>query len=165
MAETSSHGEGQDLCRAGAISREAARGNSPDTAYEYDQTASPNRSQVHTERAREQAYKKMMAIDSEMDTMMETPPCSGNKYFLHLQATASLMIADLLTFSSEDATIDAHERAKAIKVQQKANVLLRKVMKHTEHPISSLLDVSVQRIYQNQPQQRKLHMSLPIRGT
>ncbi|KAG6066336.1 hypothetical protein E4U16_000267 [Claviceps sp. LM84 group G4] len=100
-----------------------------------------------------------------LDTMMESPPYSGNRYFLHLQATASMMIADLLVPGSDDDTIDDHDGVKAAVIRNKANVLLQRATNYTKHSVFDLLDVSVRQACQHeQPRHQKVHLSLPIRG-
>ncbi|QPH09935.1 hypothetical protein C2857_001006 [Epichloe festucae Fl1] len=130
-----------------------------------DETTSPARSNVAIEHIRNQICTTITTIAAEMDTMIDNPPYSGNKYFLHLRAIASLMIADLLVFTSKGEDSDAHEATKAVEAQLEAKDLLQKIMDRTERSVSSLLDISVQQICVNQQsQQQRLHVSLPIRG-
>ncbi|KAG5983850.1 hypothetical protein E4U55_007000 [Claviceps digitariae] len=166
-ADISSLGEDQEACRSEAIPREETSGNSVGMDDERDEITTPQRDfSQKIKHVREQACSRIKAISSKIDAMMENPPYSGNKYFIHLQATASLMIADLLApTANDDDAIDTHDGARAAKTQKKASVLLQKLMHHSRHSVSSLLDVSVQRICQNQqPQQQRFHVSLPIRG-
>lgn len=132
----------------------------------YDATTSHARSNVEIEHIRNQICTTITTIAAEMDAMIDNPPYSGNKYFLHLRAIASLMIADLLVFTSKGEDSDTHEATKVVEAQLEAKDLLQKIMDRTERSVSSLLDISVQQICVNhQSQRQRLHVSLPIRGT
>lgn len=167
-AEAGCLGEGQVSCRAGATFREVALGNnSRGTENEHDETTSPDRGCIERyKHVREHTCRRLTSILAKLDTMMESSPYSRNKYFLHLQATASMMIADLLVPGSDDDTIDDHDGVKAAVIRNKANVLLQRATNHAKHSVFDLLGVSVRQACQNeQPRHQKVHLSLPIRGT
>ncbi|KAG6072941.1 hypothetical protein E4U31_007993 [Claviceps sp. LM219 group G6] len=167
-AEAGSLDEGQVSYRVGATFREVAlSNNSRGMENEHDETTSPDRRCIERyKHVREHTCRKLTSILTKLDTMMESSPYSGNKYFLHLQATASMMIADLLVPGSDDDTINDHDGVKAAVIRNKANVLLQRAMNHTKHSVFDLLDVSMRQACQNeQPRHQKFHLSLPIRGT
>ncbi|KAG6000984.1 hypothetical protein E4U21_004851 [Claviceps maximensis] len=171
-AEISCLGEGQESCRPEAISRGQTSGNSLGIDYERDKLTAPEALLAQkVKRVTEEACSRIKDIASKIDAMMDSPPYSGNKYFIHLQGTVSLMMADLLASSAhndddDDDSIESRDGIKAAKTQRKANILFQRLRHHTKHSVASLLDVSVQRICQNpQPQQSRFHVSLPIRGT
>ncbi|KAG5951043.1 hypothetical protein E4U53_003867 [Claviceps sorghi] len=157
--------EEQKSCRAGESPRQVTCGNFVGKEDERDDWTTPDRCRLR--KVKEQACGRIKEIASKIDAMMENLPYSSNKYFLHLQATVSLIMADLLASSADDDdTIDMQDGAKAAKIQNKANVLLNRLLHRSKHAVPSLLDVSVQRMCQTQqPQQQSFHVSLPIRGT
>ncbi|KAG5927614.1 hypothetical protein E4U42_002034 [Claviceps africana] len=163
-------GEEQESRRSAASPRQVICGNSVGMEDERDEVTTPDRCLFR--KVKEQACRRIGAIASKIDAMMENPPYSANKFFLHLQATVSLILADLLASSADDDydddddTVDDRNSPRAATTQNKANVLLKRLLRPTKHSTPSLLDVSVQRMCQNQqPQQQSFHASLPIRGT